>query len=65
MAVITGNGHARTDRGVPALIRAERPEVSVFSIGQVLEAVPGAPFDAVVVTSAPESRSADPCAALR
>lgn len=34
VAVITGNGHARKDWGVPALIAQVAPDVSVISIGQ-------------------------------
>jgi uncharacterized iron-regulated protein len=63
VVIITGSGHARTDSGIPALIRAARPKVSVWSLGQ-LEGDPGedAPYDAVVVT-APTPRG-DPCAAF-
>ncbi len=61
VVVITGTGHARRDRGVPAAIGAARPEVRVWALGQ-FEAEPeaGAPFDAVAVTDAPPR--ADPCA---
>jgi uncharacterized iron-regulated protein len=61
VAVITGTGHARADVGVPAAIRAARPEVTVWALGQLeVEPGPGAPFDAVNVT-APVDRP-DPCA---
>jgi uncharacterized iron-regulated protein len=60
VVVITGTGHARADVGVPAAIRAERPEVSVWALGQMeADPGPGAPFDAVRVT-APVARP-DPC----
>lgn len=64
VVIITGSGHARTDTGIPAMIRAARPDVSLWSLGQ-LEADPGpeAPYDAVVVT-APTPRD-DPCAAFQ
>jgi uncharacterized iron-regulated protein len=64
VVVITGNGHARTDWGVPALIARAAPEVSVLSVGQ-LEGQPEAPppFDLWLVTSAPARE--DPCAAFR
>ncbi len=64
VAVITGNGHARTDRGVPAMIAAARPDLEVLAIGQ-LEALPEEtpPFDLWVVTE-PVDRE-DPCAAFR
>jgi uncharacterized iron-regulated protein len=61
VVVITGTGHARADVGVPAAIRAARPDVTVWTLGQVEGAAdPGAPFDAVNVTS-PVDRE-DPCA---
>lgn len=64
VVVITGSGHARTDTGVPALLRQARPDVAVWALGQV-EADPGpdAPFDAVRVTD-PHPRP-DPCLAFR
>jgi uncharacterized iron-regulated protein len=64
VVVITGNGHARTDWGVPALIARAAPEVSVLSVGQ-LEGQPEAPppFDLWLVTAAPARE--DPCAAFR
>ncbi len=62
--IVTGNGHARTDRGVPALLAEAAPEVTVFALGQ-FEAVPEAPvpFDAWTVAD-PVDRP-DPCAAFR
>ncbi len=65
VAVVTGNGHARVDRGVPGLLARARPEVTVVSIGQVTEPVAAAPYDAWVVAEAPDDRDEDPCAALR
>lgn len=64
VAVITGNGHARRDWGVPALIARAAPEVSVFSLGQ-FEAAPEGdlPFD-LWALSDPVDRP-DPCAAFR
>ena len=67
--LITGNGHARTDRGVPAYLRAVAPELEVASIG-LLETVPEkrgpagyeTPYDFVWFT-APAERP-DPCAAF-
>ncbi|MDW4499016.1 ChaN family lipoprotein [Sulfitobacter sp. D35] len=34
VAVITGNGHARTDWGAPALVQRAAPSVVVFALGQ-------------------------------
>ena len=64
VVVITGNGHARTDTGVPALLRQLAPELVVWSLGQFEGAVPDeAPFDATR-SSDPVARE-DPCAQLR
>ncbi|NNE51549.1 MAG: ChaN family lipoprotein [Sulfitobacter sp.] len=64
VAVITGNGHARRDWGMPALIATAAPEVTVFALG-LLEA-PAAPdddrFDATLIT--PPAERDDPCAAF-
>ena len=64
IVIITGTGHARADVGIPAMIRAARPDVAVWTLGQ-LESDPGdaAPFDAVNVTAA--ASRGDPCAAFR
>lgn len=64
VAVITGNGHARRDWAVPALIARAAPEVTVLSLGQ-LEAPPEAPppYDLWLVTE-PAERP-DPCAGFR
>jgi uncharacterized iron-regulated protein len=63
VAVITGNGHARTDWGIPAAMSRAAPQVKVLSLGQ-LEAPPDppVPFDVWRVTPAPERE--DPCAAF-
>ncbi len=64
VVVITGNGHARRDWGMPALLAQAAPEVTVASLGQ-FEAEPEdpPPFDAWFVTD-PVDRP-DPCAAFR
>jgi uncharacterized iron-regulated protein len=64
VVIVTGNGHARTDWGVPALLARAAPEVTVFALGQ-FEAAPEAPvpFDAWTVAD-PVDRP-DPCAAFR
>ena len=60
--VITGNGHARVDHGVPALLAIADPRIATFAIGQV---APGddAPFNDVRIGAIPQA--ADPCASLR
>lgn len=75
--LVTGNGHARLDRGVPASLARESPGRTVVSVG-LFEVTPGKvepslyadefgqgplPFDFVVFTPAAERE--DPCAALR
>ena len=64
VALITGNGHARTDWGVPAALARAAPEVSVLAIGQFEgeDAAPAdVPVDAVVTTSGPPEARPDPC----
>ncbi len=65
--LITGNGHARNDRGVPAYLRLTKPEVKVLSVGMI-ELTPGAdaaaaaeglPFDYIWLSD-PAKRT-DPC----
>jgi len=64
VVLITGSGHARTDTGVPAVLRMAAPEVSVISLGQLeAPADPGQPFDYWIVSD-PAPRS-DPCAVFR
>jgi len=62
--VITGNGHARTDWGAPALIGLAAPQVGVFSVA-ILEQAPDGdlPADAWIMT-APHDRP-DPCDGFR
>lgn len=64
VAIITGNGHARTDWGVPALIALAAPDVRVVSLGQFETPPEGdVPFD-LWALSDPVDRP-DPCAAFR
>jgi uncharacterized iron-regulated protein len=63
VAVITGNGHARRDWGLPAALAKAAPDLSLISVGQLEEAPEdGAPYDFWVVTEAAERE--DPCAGL-
>lgn len=61
VAVITGNGHARRDWGIPRALEIAAPDLSVLAIGQ-FEAVPEdrIPFDLWLVTEPTERE--DPCA---
>ncbi len=61
VAVIAGNGHARTDWGVPALIGLAAPNVTTHAIAFV-EPPTDIPFDAVRVV--PPADRDDPCATL-
>ena len=64
VVVITGNGHARMDWGMPVYLTRAAPEVSITSLGQ---SEAGAPlqgqFDLVV--EAPAVDRPDPCDAFR
>ena len=60
VVLIAGNGHARIDWGVPAVLAVGNPSLEVLSIGQ-LEApvVETPPFDSWVITDA--AMRDDPC----
>ncbi|WP_300055106.1 ChaN family lipoprotein [Sulfitobacter sp.] len=61
VAVIIGNGHARTDWGIPALIAQAAPEVTTHAIGFV-EKQTEMPFDETRLI--PPTKREDPCNAL-
>lgn len=64
VVIITGNGHARADWGVPVLLEAAAPELSVLAIGQFEDAPETPPpFDLWLVTE-PAERP-DPCDVFR
>lgn len=64
VVIITGNGHARKDWGVPAVLKRAAPEVSVISIGQgEIGQIPEGGFDSVFMAE-PVERP-DPCLAFR
>lgn len=63
VAVITGNGHARRDTGLPVPLALAAPGVQVLSLAQFEEAAPAdPPYDLWLVT--PATPREDPCAAL-
>ena len=63
VAVITGSGHARVDRGVPAVLARVAPQVRVLSVGQIeTPAAAEQPYDLWIVT--PPAPRDDPCAAF-
>ena len=63
VVVITGNGHARKDRGLAVYLARVRPEVSVFAVGLAEDGHIDGVFDQVL-TFAGEPRS-DPCRAFQ
>ena len=69
VVVITGNGHARLDWGMPAYLRVAAPEVTVATLGQFerdggySDLAGGVPFD--VWTFAEPAERDDPCEAFR
>ncbi|MBI1417740.1 MAG: hypothetical protein GC146_11005 [Limimaricola sp.] len=70
VVVITGDGHARKDWGIPAMIHAARPDVTVFSLGQLEDGattdpnLDTPPFDQVLTSPAPTGRG-NPCEVFR
>jgi uncharacterized iron-regulated protein len=64
VAVITGNGHARRDWGVPAVLSEVAPDLDVWVLGQTEEDRPlEGGFD--TVKSAPAAERPDRCAAFQ
>lgn len=60
VAVITGNGHARRDWGMPVYLDRIKPGLSLFVLGQTEEGADrDGVFDAVLV--APPAERPDPC----
>lgn len=62
VVVITGNGHARKDRGVPEVLARVRPGLRVFALGQSEDGGISGTFDAVI--DSPAAEREDPCAAF-
>lgn len=62
IVVITGNGHARKDWGVPNFLARMKPGLRVFVLGQSEEGAIQGEFDAVL--DAPAVERDDPCAAF-
>ena len=65
VVLITGNGHARTDWGVPVYIAKARPDLKVESVGQGEDGVPPAGTFDWTLNDAPRPDRGDPCAAFR
>lgn len=64
VVVITGNGHARRDWGMPAIISLAAPEVSVISVGLLEPDATVGPAQYDIQFTAPAPQRADPCAAF-
>lgn len=63
VAVITGNGHTRRDRGIPVMLHHAAPHLTVETLGQFEEPPePDAPYDRWAISPAPDRE--DPCAAF-
>lgn len=62
VVVITGNGHARTDQGIPEVLRRVRPGLRVFALGQSEDGSITGTFDAVI--DSPSADRPDPCLAF-
>lgn len=62
VVIVTGNGHARRDGGVPVYLRNADPDVRVFSLGQSEEGHLTGVFDAVSDSATIERP--DPCDAF-
>ena len=65
VVLITGNGHARTDWGVPRYLAQVRPDLVVASVGQGEEGRAPAGQFTNLITDAPAPDRSDPCAAFR
>ncbi|NVK14293.1 MAG: ChaN family lipoprotein [Rhodobacteraceae bacterium] len=63
VAVITGNGHARTDRGLAVYLAKARPDAEIRSLGQSEDGQISGQFD--LVLDAPSVERPDPCLAFR
>ena len=62
VAVITGNGHARKDRGIPTFLARLQPGWKVVAVGQSEDGVISGDFDLVIDSPAVERE--DPCKAF-
>lgn len=63
VVVITGNGHARNDWGMPVYLDAAAPDRRVISVGQITETQDMPPFD--IWRVGPAVERPDPCAAFQ
>lgn len=62
VVVITGNGHARLDRGLAIYLQRALPTIKILALGQMEGDVAGGAFD--LVLSTPSVSRPDPCLAF-
>lgn len=62
VVVITGNGHARADRGAPVYLTHAMPEIDIRTLGQSEDGALDGAFDATA--DSPGVERDDPCAAF-
>ncbi|WP_299899072.1 ChaN family lipoprotein [uncultured Ruegeria sp.] len=63
VAVITGNGHARKDRGIPTYLARLQPGWKLVAVGQSEDGAIDGDFD--IVIDSPTVEREDPCAAFQ
>lgn len=59
--VITGNGHARTDWGIPTYLRRVAPDAASISVGQLVTGEISPPYDRWIMTRFFDAGKGDPC----
>lgn len=64
VVVITGNGHARRDWGIPSYIEHVAPAASVFSLGQIVAGESYPQYDMWIVSELSATHE-DPCEAFK
>jgi uncharacterized iron-regulated protein len=63
--LVAGNGHVRSDLGVPTLLRPQRPAARIVSVCFVESAKSAVPCDFRWITPGPPTPREDPCAGFR
>lgn len=64
VVVITGNGHALLNWGIPSYLARAEPEISVLSVGQIPPGESFPQYDLWLITELAQAQS-DPCAAFQ
>ncbi|MCA0243167.1 MAG: ChaN family lipoprotein [Proteobacteria bacterium] len=63
--LVAGNGHVRSDLGVPVLLRAQRPALRIVSVCFVESDASTMPCDYRWITPGPPTPRQDPCAGFK